>query len=348
MTSSNQPPADQTAQASRTLPGHACQVFDANAIYVIHGVNAGDGLLPPDEVCEGDIYALEESTEPLQLMLSQGADGQSVAEGSQIGRPGDRLVLLARYTLMSPDGAKVELLLIEVQGGPLVALPLSPMGEDIDYTLVAIDTAPEPVPLADLVCVSFALGTMITLADGRQMAIEKLAPGDRVLTRDHGPQPLRWVGKATLRGVGPFAPVVITAGALGNAGDLIVSPHHRIFLYQRNRRPDLETAEILIQAKLLVDGEKVFQREGGFVDYFSLVFDHHEIIYAEGVPAESLMVNDATINRLPAEIAADVRARFPGLAQHQHFGTEADGKLLDALGRETLLNRPKRHLRGKK
>ena len=43
-------------------------------------------------------------------------------------------------------------------------------------------------------------------------------------------------------------------------------------------------------------------QEGGFVDFFSIVFDHHEIIYAEGVPAESLMVNDATVNRLPVEL----------------------------------------------
>jgi hypothetical protein len=87
-----------------------------------------------------------------------------------------------------------------------------------------------------------------------------------------------------------------------------------------------------VQAKHLVDGETVFIREGGFTDYFSLVFDRHEIIYAEGIPAESLMVNDATVSRLPPEIAAEVQARFPGLAQVQHFGTEAGRQFLETLG----------------
>lgn len=323
----------------QTLPGHACQVFLAEAIYVIHGVNSGDSLSAPEDVCEGDVYTLEADAEPKRLVLAPSGGGQTIATGSQIGTPGEVLHLIARYTLMAPDGDRLELLLLRLSGGTYVGAPLSPMAEGQDYTLVAIDTTPQEVALADLLCVSFARGTMITLADGRQCAIETLSPGDRVLTRDHGAQPVRWLGKATLRALGAFAPVVITAGTLGNAGDLIVSPHHRIFLYQRQRTAGLQTSELLVQAKHLVDGERVFQREGGFVDYFSLVFDHHEIIYAEGVPVESLMVNDATLSRLPAELASDVKARFPGLAQVQHFGTEASRQLLDRMGRDSLTQR---------
>ena len=321
---------------SGPLPGHVCQVFPTEAIYVIHGVNSGDGLGGPEDVCEGDIYALEEQAQPLRLILSRGQTGQQVAAGSQIGLPDEAIRLEARYSLMAPDGDKIDLLLMRLASGIGVVMPLSPMSSAADYTLVAIDDAPEDVRLADLLCVSFARGTMITLADGRQRPIEALTPGEKVLTRDHGPQPLRWLGSATLRAVGAFAPVVITAGTLGNAGDLIVSPHHRIFLYQRQRRAGLQTSELLVQAKHLVDAEHVFQREGGFVDYFSLVFDRHEIIYAEGVPAESLMVNDATLSRLPADMAEDVKARFPGLAQVQHFGTEASREFLDELGRGAL------------
>ncbi len=161
-------------------------------------------------------------------------------------------------------------------------------------------------------------------------------PGDRVLTRDHGPQPVRFIGRATLRAQGSFAPVVITAGTLGNSGDLIVSQHHRMFLYQRNRSKLVKTAELLVQAKHLVDGDRVFLRDGGFVDYLSLVFDRHEIVYAEGIPAESLMVNDATLSVLPAELADEVKARFPGLSHNQHFGTEAGRIVLDEIGATAL------------
>lgn len=324
------------------LPGHACQVFHADDIYVAFGVNAGDGLGLPDQIEPGDVYALDDRALPVRLVLARPEGGREarVAEGSALGRPGDPVHSAARYTLMSPDGARVELLLLEV-AGTLCALPLAPMAAGIDYTLLQVDRDPEENRLADLICVSFARGTLITLATGRQAAIETLRPGDRILTRDHGPQPLRLLGRATLRAVGAFAPVVIPTGTLGNSDDLIVSQHHRMFLYQRRRIPGMPTSELLVQARHLVDNENVFVREGGVVDWFSLVFDRHEIIYAEGIPAESLMVNDATINRLPPEIAVEVASRFPGLAQVQHFGTEAGRQFLAEIG-PAALYRPRR------
>ncbi len=319
------------------LPGHACQVLAADDIFVSHGVNEGDGLMGPDEVCPGDIYQLHNTHRAYRLILTRAAgQGQRVGPGSAVGREGDLLRLEARYALMGEEGDKVDLLVLSMPDGSRFALPLSPMAVRTDYTLLKIEAAPEDIGLSDLLCISFSRGTLITLANGAQRPIEELQPGDRVLTRDHGGQPIRWIGRATLKAVGPFAPVVITMGTLGNSGDLIVSQHHRMFLYQRKKVPGLPTSEILVQAKHLVDGERVFLREGGFVDFLSLVFDRHEIIYAEGVPAESLMVNDATVNRLPAELSADVKARFPGLSQLQHFGTEAGRQFLEEVGPEAL------------
>lgn len=320
------------------LPGHACMLFCAQDIHVCAGVNLGDALGEAEAVCLGDIYELIEGAVARRLVVArQGRVGvQSVAPGSDLGAAGDAVHLAARYTLMGKDGDTVELLLLRLAGvaGGLFALPLSPIGARIGYTLLKVDDAPAEVPLSDLLCVSFARGTMITLANGSQCPIEAMAPGDRVLTRDHGAQPLRWRGHATLRGVGAFAPVVITRGAMGNAGDLIVSQHHRMFLYQRRRSPGVPTAELLVQARHLVNGDTIHLRTGGFVDYFSLVFDHHEIIYAEGIPAESLIVNEATLARLPADLAAEVQARFPGLNQNQHFGTEASRAALDGHDRD--------------
>lgn len=326
-----------------SLPGHACQVLDARDIYVSHGANQGDGLMGPQDVCPGDIYCLEDDHHPRRLVVTrQDGAGQRVGTGSAVGRPGDAIRLEARYALMGEEGDRVELLLLALPDGKRFALPLSPMATATDYTLLKVEDAPKDAGLSDLLCISFVRGTMITLATGAQKPIEDLRPGDRVLTRDHGGQPIRWIGRVTLKAVGPFAPVVITKDTLGNAGDLIVSQHHRMFLYQRERRAGIATSELLVQAKYLIDKERVFMREGGFVDYLALVFDRHEIIYAEGVPAESLMVNDATVNRLPPELSADVKARFPGLSQVQHFGTEAGRQFLDEIGPETLYKPPRR------
>ena len=173
---------------------------------------------------------------------------------------------------------------------------------------------------------------MVTLENGNQRTIEALAPGDRVLTRDHGPQVLRWVGHVMLRAVWPYAPVMITAGSMGNEGDLVVSQYHRMFLYQHNRAGAVQSSEIMVRAKHLVDGEHIFLREGGIVEYYSLVFDAHEIIYAEGIPAESQLVTEATVARLSPDLAAEVSERFSGITQLQHFGTEAGPQALAAFG----------------
>ncbi len=323
--------------APGVLPGHACQLFAGADIYVAQGANQGDGLGGPSEVIPGDVYELDREAAPLRLVVSQpvGLD-QHVALGSEVGLPGQVVRLEARYTLMAPDGDRVELLILMLEGAERFALPLSPIGANVDYTLLTVEPAPTDLQLADLLCLSFARGTMISLPGGSQRAIEALMPGQQVLTRDHGRQPVRWIGHARLRAVGAFAPVVIAAGTLGNSGDLILSQHHRVFLYQRNRLPGLSTSELLVQARHFVDGERAYLREGGYVDYFSLVFDRHEIIYAEGVPSESLMVNDATVNRLPPELAAEVKAQFPGLSHSPHFGTEAGRQFLDSIGSQTL------------
>ncbi|MBI1172163.1 hypothetical protein GC209_12240 [bacterium] len=336
------PPPAEPDLAGTASPGQACQVFAADDIRVTQGANHGDGLTGPQEVCAGDVYALRRDARPLRLVLRQPRAGvQNVAEGSDIGMPGSPVRLEARYALMAPDGDRINLLILRIGSGAAgderFALPLSPVGPRVDYTLLSVEPAPEDLQLADLMCLSFARGTMITLSDGSQRTIESLVPGTEVLTRDHGRQPVRWIGQTRLRAVGAFAPVVISAGTLGNAGDLIVSQHHRVFLYQRQRRAGVRTSELLVQARDLVDGEAVYLREEGFVDYFSLVFDRHEIIYAEGVPSESLLVNDATVNRLPAEIAADVKARFPGLSHSPHFGTEASREFLAEIGAQRLI-----------
>lgn len=311
------------------------KVFRAGDLHVVGGANAGDDLSCPAAPCLGDVYALVSGARALRLVLARGDGGLAAAAGSDVGVAGDPVAAESAMTLMAPDGGRVDLTVLRV-GGMHCVLPLSPLAPRTDYTLIALAAAPSADDLVSLLTVSFARGTRITLASGAQTPIEALRPGDRVLTRDHGPQPLVWAGRTTLRAVGVFAPVVITAGAMGNAGDLVVSQHNRMFLYQRGQRSG-PTAEILVQAKHLADGERIFIREGGMVDWFSLVFDRHEIVYAEGVPCESLLVSEATLRQLPPDLAAEVRARFPQLRHSQHFGTEAGRDAAARLGPKSQL-----------
>lgn len=322
------------------IPGHAVPAYPAGAIRVSGGANQGDPIGGIDACLLGDLYRLKPEARAKRLVLALGPQHtgpQFLGSGTEVGAPGDRIQPLALLTLLAPDGERLVIVTLRhLASETTFALPLSPMRPRVDYTLVDASSDFTALRLSDVICVSFAAGTMITRPGGRPDVIESLRPGDMILTRNHGTQPIRWIGKATLRAAGSFAPVVISAGTLGNLGDLVVSPHHRVFIYQRGTHRLGDVAEVLVQAKHLVDGDRVWRREGGYVDYYSLVFDRHEIIFAEGIPAESLMVNETTVRMLPDTLAAELTERFPGLKQSQHYGTEATRAALDAAGRANL------------
>lgn len=329
--------------AHSPVSGPGVLVYPAGAIRVAAGANLGDPVGGPDDCLPGDIYRLKPEARARRLLLARAeatGSGQTVAPGSAVGNAGDRMRALAILTLLSPDGERLAIVTLQHEdSGTTWALPLSPMLPRAEYTLVSIDPEADKVQLADVICVSFAAGTLVTLPGGRQQRIEALQPGDPILTRDNGAQPVRWVGKATVRAAGSFAPVVIAAGTLGNSADLVVSPHHRLFIYQRGARRLTGAAEILVQAKHLVDDDRVWRREGGFVDYYCLIFDRHEIIYAEGIPSESLLVTEETTRLLPAELADELLARFPGLSHSPHFAREAGRGALDAAGRAAIFHK---------
>lgn len=301
--------------ARKALPGQSLPVIRAADFTVISGANLGDGLAHATDLMLDDVYALRPRARRHRLALSGGIGSTRfrLAEGSEIGTLGHDVHLDCALTFMCPDGSTIEaLVFVEVTQAMTIAacylLPLAPLEPRRDYALVAIDRDAARAKLAEIACVSFALGTNITMANGLQKPIESLAVGDKVLTRDNGPREIRWIGRQTVRATGAFAPILIAKGALNNSGDLMLSPNHRLFIYQRRDRIRAGRSEVLVRARHLVNGDTVVQSDGGFVDYFQLLFDQHEIIYAEGIAAESLLVDTRTQTVIPAE----VRARLAG------------------------------------
>lgn len=317
-------------------------VFDADLFWAISGANQGDGLDMP-ELCElGDIYQLERDAQPVALRFETLADGtQHIIEGSHIGASGDRIGLVARMVLMAPVGDAVEIHLIRnLTTQELYVSPLAQIAAKTDYTLIEAHDGPGSARLTDLTCVAFTAGTMITMADGASRMIEDIQPGEMVLTREHGAQPLRVNAKSTMRAHGNLAPVVISAGVLGNDRDLAIAPHHRVFIYRRDTDHTAPAREVLVEAKFLIDNTRIWQREGGYVDYYALVFDRHEIIYAEGVPAESLLVSDTTLHTMPHALSAEIHATTPKLKHAPRIDTKIDNDLLERIGRERVQPTP--------
>jgi len=128
----------------------------------------------------------------------------------------------------------------------------------------------------------FMAGTRIATPAG-EVTVEALRPGDRVLTPS-GPRPVRWIGRRgyaapVVARNGQLRPVHIRTNALADGvprRDLLVSPQHALFL-----------DGWLVLAVALVNGASITRAADGPVRYFHLELDRHDVLLAEGAPAES-------------------------------------------------------------
>lgn len=310
--------ATEGPETQAYLPIRHLPVYRAETFRVTHGVNEGDPLSDASDLVLDDSYELSEGHRPDRLALAMGKGGAlSVAATSGIGQTGAPAFLDSLVTFMTPSRDTLEaLIFVEVNEATgtiseVYLHPLGPIDPKTPYTLVTIDRETGHKRLAESAAVAFVRGTCITMSDGRQVPVEDLAPGDRVLTRDSGVQDVRWVGIQTVRAEGAFAPITIAAGALNNDRALTVSPNHRLLIYQRIAALNAGQRELLVKAGLLVNGTTVTRANGGFVDYVQVLFDRHEIIYAEGIAAESLFVDDTTRPALPDEVTRKLQGERP-------------------------------------
>ncbi|MEP5732533.1 MAG: Hint domain-containing protein [Sulfitobacter sp.] len=322
---------------SRPAPPQSLPVFRAKSFVATDGANMGDALSFASELILDDVYELTYGQTSARLSVVPADDTKfRIAENSELGMPDATIHLDSALTFMSADGMMHEtLLLVEVdaEGGvaDIYLLPLTALSSQTEYRLVGIDTDTARQKFAQVACVSFTRGTHITMATGAQKPIEDLAIGDRILTRDDGVQKIRWISRSTVRAVGEFAPIKIHAGTLNNEKDLIVSPDHRLFIYQRSDEVGAGRSELLVKARHLINGETVTVMDGGFVDYFQLLFDSHQIIYAEGIAAETMLIDTRTKPVLPADLSAALGDVIPGHSDLPHAGLDVN---------EALLNRP--------
>lgn len=164
------------------------------------------------------------------------------------------------------------------------------------------------------ITVCFAAGSRITTQFG-PVAVQDLSVGDMVITKDHGAQPIRWIGSNKRPAVDNIAPILIKKGALGNRHDLRVSPQHRMLVRGKRVQEMCGKGAVLVPAKALVDGQDIIvDLSEPTVDYFHIAFDQHEIIYAEGIPSESLYLGGAEAWKMlhPAQ-RAELRTIFPDI-----------------------------------
>ncbi len=195
-----------------------------------------------------------------------------------------------------------------LEAGPIQSISLDSLNGNTFSGLTANREDWELVPC-------FTRGTLIATGRGK-VAVEDLRQGDRVETLDHGLQPIRWIGNRTVDAQDAFAPVLFKAGAIGNDRDLLVSQQHRMLI--NNWRVELNTghAEALAPARQLVNGRDIVLQPGGQVTYYHLMFDQHELVWAEGCLSESFHPGTLGWNSFEDATRQEILSLFPELARY--------------------------------
>lgn len=151
----------------------------------------------------------------------------------------------------------------------------------------------DPPQRPEVIC--FTSDAMILTPKG-PCAIRRLNPGDKVLTRDNGPQPILWRGQTTLSGLAlrkhpHLRPIRMRRNALHSdvpQEDLCLSPAHRVLVCAAKARALYGSDEVLVRAADLVDYSNIaldLALHG--VTYLHLLLEAHQIICANGIWTES-------------------------------------------------------------
>jgi hypothetical protein len=162
---------------------------------------------------------------------------------------------------------------------------------DVSGFNASVVSLPDPLTgvvtsFLEVTAVCFVGGTRIATDQG-DIQVENLREGTQVITVAGAARPVRWVGHRQIdltnqKRPESLYPVRIHAGAFADRlpqRDLLVSPDHCLFVDGQ-----------LVPAKLLINGMSVTQdRSLRTVQYYHVELDTHDVVLAEGLPAETYL-----------------------------------------------------------
>lgn len=237
---------------------------------------------------------------------------------------------LFRGAFIVSDGAKfytIVPILLEDGTPPLLLFAGNPPPSGRELMIVhrneeTLKATPSDEP--SVIC--FTPGTRIRTEDG-DVAIEDLGTGDRILTRDNGPQEVLWSGHRRMSGARLFAmpdqrPIRMRAGALGidrPDDDLIVSPEHRIIVTGRAAHDLWGEAEVLVRAADLVGDSRItVDHSLRETFYIHLMLERHEVVWANGLEVETFHPGFMGLEHLSNLQRSSLLEMRPDLAVNPH------------------------------
>jgi len=216
--------------------------------------------------------------------------------------------------------------LIDVPGRPSPPLMfidcVPPAGQDLWVTHVT-DHVVHANRSGDaaLSVICFTPDTRIATPTGPRL-IRDIGVDDPVLTKDDGPQPVRWIGQRRMSGarlhtMPELRPIRIRAGAVNPDvpdEDLLVSPQHRMLVKGPVAEALFNTAEVLVAARDMINDHSILIDRGvPQVTYVHLLLDRHQIVFANGLETESFHPGAMPMQAIDPEQRQGLLSHVPGI-----------------------------------
>lgn len=293
-------------------PGNVLGTYDDLTITTITSVSEvdvdDDGVIYDDEFGTGDYLSYDTGGGTVNSALDSTSlynadillgDGSTMSVPVLVLQTANGDVFISEFPANPLDG-------LAIQSISLVSLNTSDAS--------GINRGVSDVQGATIVC--FATGTKIATQHGER-SVETLKVGDKVMTLDHGLQPIRWIHfhDCPLDGVERSAkPLLIAAGSLGKGvpkQDLIVSPQHRIFVGGAGQLGTDFDDEALVPAKSMTALTGVRHMAGKrHITWVHFACDRHEVVSANGCLTESLLLLPMVLKGLTWQERRDLKAIF--------------------------------------
>ena len=269
-----------------------------------------------DKIFDGDRTSNERGDDKDQNATVKDGDGTQIVKGN--------VYVEEVAVVRAPDGSEIELHRIEVDGthvGYTTSEPLKP-GESYEYirsynvgeNIGGSDTRLTYDFYESNSVTCFGPGTLILTDDG-EIPVEWLEVGDKVLTRDHGYQPILWLARTTLpaRHFDTYPsdqPVTLAQGTLGNGlptRDLVVTGDHRLLICDPLAQLMFDSCEVLAPAKAWADADLASVVPlSGDITLTHILFRQHEVITAHGAWVESFFPGPEALRRLSPRHRAEI------------------------------------------
>lgn len=154
--------------------------------------------------------------------------------------------------------------------------------------------------------------------------VEYVRPGDLVVTRDNGLQPVRmiWarrISKSAIAADPSLAPVVVRPRAIGPMmpqKTLSIGAAHRLLIPGWRLLDEDDSESCLVPARDIagLNDSAFIDRSPEDVVYYNVVFDEHQVFCANGLPVESFSPNKDSLKQAPKSVKDDLTKAFPDFA----------------------------------